>query len=87
MFSTRSGLGSDGYTIFMYLKDPKTKEPSVTLTAFVLGFGIATFKLLLSGITLSGVKLDAFTGVDFAAAMGALGAIYAMRRSKDDKTE
>lgn len=70
----------------MWLSDPKTKEPSVTLTAFVLGFGVATLKLLASGVTVGVVTLSPFTGVDFAAVVGALGTIYAYRK-KTDKEE
>lgn len=69
----------------MWLKDPKTKEKSVTLTAFMAGFAVATFKLLVSGLTLKGFQMAAFTGVDYAAAVGALGAVYVMRRSTDQK--
>lgn len=63
-----------------YLKDPKTKEPSVTLTAFVLGMGVAIFKLLISGLTIKAFKMDVFNGVDFAAVVAALGSVYVLRR-------
>jgi hypothetical protein len=66
----------------MYLKDPKTGEQSVTLTAFVVGFGVATLKLLLSGLEItSTVKLAQFSGSDFAAVVGAVGAVYWARRN------
>lgn len=64
----------------MFLKDPDTKRPSVSVTAFVAGFAVATFKLLASGITVGAVTLSPFTGVDFAAVVGALGALYASKR-------
>lgn len=67
----------------MWLKDPKTKQPSVTLTMFVLGFVVATLKLLTSGLTIHGLHLGVFGGGDFAAAVGALGSIYALRRHTD----
>jgi len=71
-----------------YLRDPKTKQPSVTLTAFVTGFGVAALKLLFSGVQLTATyKLPEFNGVDFAAVVGALGAIYAMRRTPGDTEE
>lgn len=67
----------------MWLKDPKTQEPSVTLTAFSIGFLVSVFKLLFSGVSIGTLTLSPFTGVDFGAAVGALGAIYWARRSKD----
>ena len=72
-----------------YLKDPKTKQPSVTLTAFVTGFGVAVLKLLMSGVQITATyKFPEFNGVDFASVVGALGVVYSMRRkpveTKDD---
>lgn len=67
----------------MFIKDPKTGEQSVTLTAFVAGFAVATLKLLVSGLTVAGVSVAAFSGGDFAAVVGSLGAIYAMRKHTD----
>jgi hypothetical protein len=66
-----------------YLKDPKTGEESVTLTVFVTGVLVSTLKLLTSGLSIGTVVLQPFTGVDYAAAIGALGAIYVMRRNSD----
>lgn len=71
----------------MYLKDPKSQQPSVTLTAFVAGFLIACLKLLLSGVTIKEVALSQFSGTDFAAVVGALGAVYWARRKDDSKEE
>lgn len=68
-----------------YLQDPKTGDKSVTLTAFVVGFLVTTGKLLLSGITIGAITLSQFGGGDYAACMGALGAVYVMRRSMGDK--
>ena len=67
----------------MYLRDPKSGEKSVTLTAFVAGFAVATLKLLVAGLTIKGFSMAQFSGVDFAAVTGALGAVYYARR-KDD---
>lgn len=64
----------------LYLNDPGTKQPSVSLTMFVLGFVVATLKLLTSGLVIHGFNLGVFTGVDFAAAVGAVGAVYAARK-------
>ncbi len=72
----------------MLLKD-STGKPSVTHTAFVIGFLVACAKLLLSGMTIGGLKLDPFTGGEFAAAVSAVGAIYTLRRNmgNPDKKE
>lgn len=65
----------------MYLKDPKTGETSVTLTVFMTSFGVAVLKLLVSGMQIGAVTLSPFTGSDFAAVVGAAGAIYWARRN------
>ena len=67
----------------MFIKDPKTKQPSVTVTAFCVGFTVATLKLLISGLAVEGLKLESFGGSDFAAVIGALGAVYALRKHTD----
>jgi hypothetical protein len=64
----------------LLIKDSAGK-PSVTMTAFVTGFITVNFKLLASGITIAGYTMTAFTGGEYAAAVGALGAVYVMRRS------
>jgi hypothetical protein len=64
------------------LKDSSGK-PSVTVTAFVVGFLVASAKLLVSGMTLGSLTLSQFSGVDFAAAITALGGIYVLRRSQE----
>jgi hypothetical protein len=73
-----------------YLKDPKTGKASVTLTMFVVGFLVATGKLLVAGMTIVGFKMEAFTGVDYAAAVAALGGVYTLRKNntiKKDNTD
>lgn len=67
--------------MMLWLKDPKTKEPSVTLTLLVVGFIVAVAKLLVSGITLQTITLSQFTGGDFATVVGSLGALYWGRRN------
>jgi hydrogenase/urease accessory protein HupE len=67
----------------MWIRDPKTGEKSVTITAFVAGFGVATLKLLLSGVAVGSVTLQPFSGSDFALVVGALGAIYTARKYSD----
>jgi hypothetical protein len=71
----------------MWIRDPKTGEKSVTLTAFITGFGVATLKLLLSGVALGSVSLSPFTGSDYALVVGAVGAIYWARKNTDSKSE
>ena len=73
--------------INMYLKDPKSGEPSVTLTLLVTGFIICTLKMLTSGIEIGTIKLAQFGGGDFAAAVGALAAVYWARRNSDSGTQ
>lgn len=75
----------------MWLKDPKTKERSVTLTVFAVGSLVALLKLLASGVSIGSFKAEKFGGGDFAAAVGALGAVYTLRRNvksiKDDSKD
>ena len=68
------------------LKDTSGQK-SVTMTAFVLGFFVVNVKLLASGLTFGGYEMSAFTGVDYSAALAALGAIYVMRRSTSTNGE
>jgi hypothetical protein len=56
-------------------------KKSLTATAFVIGFCICNVKLLLSGVTVAGISFGVFSGGDFGMALGALGAIYVMRRN------
>lgn len=72
----------------LWLKDPKTGKPSVTLSLFVYGFIIVSMKLIFSGIQMTDhFKLAEFSGLDFAAAVGALGTIYTMRKNKTIKPD
>ena len=67
----------------MYMKDPGSGRDSVTLTAFIIGFAVCLVKLALAGMIILGVKFSAFSGVDFAAAVGSLGVIYGYRKSTE----
>jgi len=58
-------------------------KKSVTVTVFVLGSILVSLKLVFSGIAVGGVTLAPFTGGEFAAAIGALGGIYVIRRNAD----
>ncbi len=70
----------------MYLKDPDTKLPSVSLTLLITGFVPCLLKLLTSGIQFGNMNLGTFTGSDFAIAVGALGALYWGRKYTKDKS-
>jgi len=63
----------------LLIKDSSGK-PSVTMTAFVLGFIAVNAKLLLAGVTIAGYTMTPFTGGEYAAAIGSLGSIYLLRR-------
>lgn len=68
----------------LFFTDSDGKK-SVTVTAFILGFVIVNIKLLASGLTLGSYTMSAFTGSDYAMAIGALGAVYVMRRNGNKK--
>jgi hypothetical protein len=57
--------------------------PSVTLTAFILGFVVVNAKLIFSGMEIMNLKIEQFSGGEYAAAIGALGAVYILRRNTD----
>lgn len=71
----------------MWITDPKSKEPSVTITFFTLGFIVCILKLLISGVSVGTIKLGTFSGSDFSLAVGSLGAIYVARRHSDNTTK
>ena len=65
---------------YMWISDPKTGKASVTLTMFVVGFIAVTAKLVFSGITVAGIKIADFSGVEYGAAIAALGGVYTLRK-------
>lgn len=67
-----------------FLLPDTSGNKSTTVTAFVLGFLVCLAKLAVSGMTIKGFTLAQFSGTDFAAAVGSLGAIYALRRNNTD---
>lgn len=71
----------------MYLKDPKTGKHSATLTILMSTFGVCLLKILISGITYGELSLGEFNGGDFAAAVGAAGAIYSARKFTDKEKQ
>lgn len=70
----------------MWIKRP-SKEFSVSLTFFMIGYMVATLKLLISGLQLGSVQMQPFSGTDYAAVVGSLGAIYAFRRNSEKKLD
>ena len=68
-------------------RDPDTNKSSVTITAFALGFVVATVKLFLSGNEFGGLRFGEFTGSDFGVVVAALGGIYTLRRHSDNLTK
>jgi hypothetical protein len=65
-------------------------KKSLTATVFVTGSFVVFFKLLVSGLTISGFTMAPFSGSEFGLAMAALGSIYVLRRhpalsNKDSK--
>ena len=70
-----------------FIKDAEGK-PSVTTTAFILGFLVVNFKLIMSGIKINEtVKFIEFSGTDYAAALAALGAVYVLRKHYQSSKE
>lgn len=66
---------------FLWLKDPKNGNKSVTLTLFVYGFIVVTSKLFLSGVeVMDKFKMSEFSGSEYAICVTALGAIYITKR-------
>lgn len=55
----------------------KDGVPSYTTTITVIGFFVINLKLLFSGISLPhDIKMSEFSGVDYAAALSAIGGIH-----------
>lgn len=69
----------------IWVNDPKTGRPSVSLTFFAYGFLVCLLKLIFSGVEFGNFTLKEFGGVDFGAAVGALGAVYTMRKNRSIK--
>ena len=69
------------------IKDKNTGKGSITTTMFVIGFTTATLKLLISGLTFAGYQMSPFTGVDYAAAVAALGGVYSLRKRQTIKPD
>jgi hypothetical protein len=59
-------------------------KPSLTASAFILGFLVVNLKLIFSGVELNNFKIALFSGGEYAAAVAALGGVYVMRRSTEN---
>jgi hypothetical protein len=67
----------------MWIKDPKTGEKSVSLTAFMVGFSALLLKLLISGAVVSDFNFGVLSASDFAIAISPLAALYWGRKNTD----
>lgn len=64
----------------LVVKNVKTGQQSYVLTAFIIGISIVNIKLLLSGLEVKGIKMSDFSGLDYSAAIAALGGIYTLNK-------
>lgn len=66
--------------ILFFITDADGKK-SLTRLMFTVGFLVVNAKLLLSGVEVGGINMAPFSGVEYAAAITALGGVYVLRRS------
>ena len=65
-----------------FIKDSEG-NPSITTTAFFLGFLVVNLKLLAAGLEITDkFKFSQFSGVEYGAALAALGGVYILRKNK-----
>jgi len=69
-----------GVHIMRYIKDSRG-EQSLTATLFIIGATITLIKFALGGIAIGPVIIPVLSGMEFSAALTALGGIYVLRRS------
>ena len=69
----------------MWIKEPKTKEPSVTLTLLVLTWIVGIINILLSNNTILHINFNSFNGVDFGALMASMSSIYGVRKYQENQ--
>jgi len=68
------------------LNNEKTKRPSYITTMVVFGFFIINLKLLLSGVNiLDKFTMSDFSGIDYSAALSALGGIHLFNKKINNK--
>ncbi len=63
------------------LKDTRGKE-STTLTFVVVAFIVVIVKYILAGFTIMGSTIPDMTGIEFAAAFGAVLSVWQYRETK-----
>jgi len=64
----------------LMIKDSSGK-PSITMTAFCIGFAVVNLKLLVSGVEIMSYKMAAFSGSEYSLSIAALGSVYILRRN------
>lgn len=69
----------------MWIKEPKTKEPSVTLTLLVLTWLVGVIKIILSGNTFFNIHFNSFNGIDFGALLASMSSIYGVRKHQENQ--
>jgi hypothetical protein len=69
-----------------YIKDSKGEE-SLTATLFIIGAIITLIKFALGGLVIGPITIPVLSGMEFSAALTALGGIYVLRRIKGVKHE
>ncbi len=72
----------------LIIKNVKTGQPSYTLTMTIVGFLVINVKLLFSGIeVMDKFKMSDFSGVDYAAALSAIGGIHVFNKKVTRETQ
>jgi len=71
----------------MWIRDPKTKEKSVTVTLLVATWIVGAFKVLFSGMTILGMTFGQFSGVDFGALLTSVAGIYGWRKHQSNPSK
>ena len=67
----------------MWIKDPKTKEKSVTLPLLMSTFAIASIKLIVSGIAFKDLSFSPFDAQGWALMITTAGGLYWGRKHTD----
>jgi hypothetical protein len=73
--------------IMLYLKDPKTKALSFSLTLVWIVFWVGIVKFFVSGITIFGVQMPTFSAGDFGVLMMPFLSLYFGRKYTDNNSK
>jgi len=68
-----------------WMKDPKTKEESVTVTMLSITFAVALVKLIVADMTFGKLTMGGFDGQNFALIVGTMSTLYWGRKNTGDK--